>query len=82
MRFAKIIRIQYTINIDKPFTFKMILKNDIGDEMKLTIDKNVQKSLFFMFHFYCENEMLRSDVANPKGQDHDYEVYYLKKMIR
>lgn len=75
---TKIIYVQDTIIINKPFDFKLILRNDSSSKMKLTIDTNVQKSVFFMLDFLCDGRLLFSNVDNPKTKKHDYKVIYLE----
>ncbi|SFG86891.1 hypothetical protein [Pontibacter chinhatensis] len=76
---TKIVRLQDTITVDQPFEFELVLKNDSLDVTKLTIDKQVQKSLFFNLFFRCDEELLRSEVKNPTSKGHNYEVHYLSK---
>lgn len=75
---TKIIDIQDTIIVNKPFDFRLILRNDSLNEMKFTIDKNVQKSVFFNLDFRCKDQFIKYDVENPKSETHDYKKYYLK----
>ena len=75
---TKIIEIQDTIIVNEPFDFRLILRNDSLNEMKFTIDENVQKSVFFNLFFSCKDQLIRSDVENPKNQKNKYQKYYLK----
>ena len=76
---TKLIRIQDTIKINKPFIFKLVLRNDNKDRIKLTIDNVVQKSLFFNLDFRCGKTMVNSNVENPKFYEkHDYKVHFLE----
>jgi len=75
---TKLIDIQDTISIGQPFEFRLILRNDSSDEMKLTIDDSVQKSLSFNLQFRCDDELIRTVVENPKSVKHNYQKYYLK----
>lgn len=76
---TKIIDIQDTIIVNKPFDFRLILRNDSLNEMKFTIDDNVQKSVFFNLDFRCNDQFIKYDVENPKSETHDYKKYYFKK---
>ncbi|GGG28618.1 hypothetical protein [Pontibacter amylolyticus] len=76
---TKIVDIQDTIFVNKPFDFKLVLRNDSLNEMKFTIDDTVQKSVSFNLFFSCNDQLLRSDVENPKNLKHDYQEYFLKK---
>lgn len=75
---TKIIDIQDTIIVNKPFDFRLILCNESLNEMKFTIDDTVQKSISFNLDFRCNDQLLRHDVANPISKKHDYQKYYLK----
>ena len=75
---TKLVDIQDTIFVNKPFDFRLILRNDSLNEMKFTIDDTVQKSVFFNLFFSCNDQLLRSDVENPKNINHNYQEYYLK----
>ena len=76
---TKIIDIQDTIIVNKPFDFRLIIRNDSLNEMKFTIDDFVQKSVFFNLDFRCNDQFIKYDVENPKSETHDYKKYYLKK---
>jgi len=76
---TKVISAPDYIYLDKEFVFDLILRNDSLREMKLTIDYNVLKSVFFNVDFYCDNLLLLDDVENPKSEKHNYREYYLKK---
>ena len=76
---TKIIDIQDTIIVDQPFDFRLILRNDSLKEMKFTIDDTVQKSVFFNLDFHCKDQFIKSEVENPRRQQHNYQEYYLKK---
>ena len=74
---TKIIDIQDTIVVNKPFDFRLILRNDSLNEMKFTIDDTVQKSVFFNLDVKCNDQFIKYDVENPKNKRHDYQKYYL-----
>ncbi|MBK0403420.1 hypothetical protein I5M27_10515 [Adhaeribacter sp. BT258] len=76
---TKIINAPDTIQVNREFPFRLILRNDSNNEMKFTIDQTVQKSLFFNLNFYCDTTLLHSDVPNPKSFDENFKVYMLKK---
>ena len=76
---TKIIDIQDTIYVNEPFDIRLVLRNDSLNWMKFTIDDSVQKSIFFNLFFNCNNQLLKSDVENPKNLKHNYHKYYLKK---
>lgn len=75
---TKLIYIPDTITIDRPFDFKLVLRNDSLKEMKFTIDDTVQKSVFFNLDFRCNDQFVRDEVKNPKNEKHNYKKYYLK----
>jgi hypothetical protein len=76
---TKLIDIQDTIIVNHPFDIRLILRNDSLNEMEFTIDDTFQKSLFFNLDFRCDDQLIKSNVENPKKQKHIYHKYYLKK---
>ncbi|HSI90489.1 MAG TPA: hypothetical protein VK927_05195 [Adhaeribacter sp.] len=75
---TKIIDAPDTIQVNKEFPFKLILRNDSINEMKFTINKDVQKSLFFNLFFYCDTSFQASEVPNPRSQNDNFKEYFLK----
>ncbi len=76
---TKIIETPDTVRINKEFDFRLTLRNDTDRQIKLTIDKNVLKSIQFLPDWRCENEYVVHRVPNPRPVDNDYEIYYLNK---
>ncbi|MEZ0486412.1 hypothetical protein [Fibrella aquatica] len=79
---TKIIDVQDTITVGKPFKFRLVLRNDTLEEMKLAIDDSVQKSVSFSPQFVCNDEFMYSKprtAKNDKKKVHNHQKYYLKK---
>jgi hypothetical protein len=66
-----------TIVLNKGFDFKVVLKNETSEKIKLTIDKNVLKSIQFTPYWTCDGKLIISQVPNPKSVDQDFETIYL-----
>jgi hypothetical protein len=75
---TKIIEAPDTVTINKAFDFRLILRNDTGKQIKLTIDKDVLKSIQFLPDWRCDDEYVVDRVPNPKSVDNNFTVHYLK----
>ncbi len=60
------------IKINEPFRFEIGLINNTNKPIKLTLDKDVLKSLYFDPCWYCGKDFLVDRTPNPKEQHHDY----------
>ncbi len=76
---TKIIQTPDTVTVDKEFEFRLTLKNNTDKKIKLTIDKNVAKSVQFFPDWTCDSDLIIHEVPNPKSQDNDYETFNLNK---
>ena len=76
---TKIIEAPDTVTINKEFDFRLTLRNDTDGQIKLTIDKNVLKSIQFLPDWRCGNEHVVHRVPNPTSVDNNYETHYLNK---
>jgi hypothetical protein len=68
-----------TVVINKEFDFNISLKNETNAKIKLTIDKNVLKSIQFLPYWKCDDKLVIDDVPNPKSVDQDFETIYLEQ---
>jgi hypothetical protein len=68
-----------TVTINEEFDFRLTLKNSTDKRIKLTIDKDVLKSIQFLPDWSCDNEYVVHRVPNPESVDNDYEIHYLNK---
>jgi len=76
---TKIIHAPDTMTINKDFGFQLTLRNDSDEPIKLTIDKDVLKSLQFLPDWRCDGQYVVHRVPNPESVDNDYETHYLNK---
>ena len=75
---AKIIKAPNEIEINKPFSFNLILINRTKSALQLTLDNNITKSVHFKPNWYCENNLIFHKTPNPKELEHDYYTVFLK----
>jgi hypothetical protein len=75
---TKIIISPDKVEINKPFAFEAILINHTNKQIRLTLDKDITKSMFFSPRWYCEGEPLRVRTPNPKNQSHNFYTTYLQ----
>jgi hypothetical protein len=76
---TKIIHVPDTVTTNQEFNFRLTLRNDSDKQIKLTIDKDVLKSIQFLPDWRCDGEYVVHQVPNPESVDNDYEVHYLSK---
>ena len=67
-----------TIELNKAFEFTVLLINQTDKPIRLTLDKDITKSLFFSPDWYCRNEPLRDRTPNPTNPPHDFYNTYLQ----
>ena len=75
---TKIIEAPREIEIDKPFTFNLKLVNETKSNLKLTLDKDITKSVHFMPNWYCGDNLIFHNTPNPKSLEHNYFKVNLK----
>ena len=76
---TKIINAPDSVTLDKEFDFRLILRNDNDKKIKLTIDRDVTRSIQFHPNWTCDNDLIVHKVPNPKSKGNDFQIHYLSK---
>ena len=76
---TKTIQTPDAVTVDKEFEFRLTLKNETDKKIKLTIDKNVAKSVQFLPDWTCDSDWVIHKVPNPKSLDNNFETFNLNK---
>jgi hypothetical protein len=75
---SKSIVMSDTISVNEEFEFSLLLHNKTNEKIRLTLDKEIRKSLYFLPVWYCKERMIHGEYPKPTKIKHDYYIKYLQ----